>query len=314
MRIAVTGANGFVGRHVVASCAAHGDQVRAAMRTPAQVDDGIEAISAPDLAADADWSRVVADMEAVIHCAARVHVMKDNAADPLAEFRRVNRDGTLALARAAATAGVRRFVFLSSIKVNGEAASIDAPFRADDAVAPTDPYGISKAEAESGLFALGRETGMEVVVIRPVLVYGPGVRANFRAMLAAVSKGLPLPLGKLRNRRSFVYVGNLADLARCAAHRPAAAGRVLLVSDGEDLSTSDMLERLARAMGRPVRLFRVPGVAAMTAAILGRAISQRIFGSLVVDIEPTCTALGWIPPFGIDEGFADTARAFKAGR
>jgi nucleoside-diphosphate-sugar epimerase len=315
VKAAVTGANGFVGQRVVALFAERGVRVRAAARSrPDALAEGVEWAAAPDLGPDADWSTVVAGMDVVVHCAARVHVMHDSAADPLAEFRRVNVAGTLALARAAVAAGVKRFVFLSSIKVNGEGTPPDRPYRADDTPAPVDPYGVSKLEAEQALFALAAETGMEVTVTRPVLVYGPGVRANFRAMMAVVAKGLPLPLGAVHNRRSMVFVGNLADLVYAAATHPAAAGQVLLVSDGEDMSTSAMLRALGTALGKPARLVPVPvGPMRFAATLLGkRAVAQRLFGSLAVDIAPTRALLGWSPPFSVALGFAKSAQAYRA--
>lgn len=317
MKAAVTGANGFVGKRVVECFAGRGVSVRAAARGPIdRLPDGAVWAPSPDLGPSADWSAVVAGMDVVVHCAARVHVMNDTAQDPLAEFRRTNCEGTVALARAAASAGVKRFLFLSSIKVNGEGAPANRPYRADDNPQPSDPYGISKLEAEEALFELSRETGLEVVVVRPVLVYGPGVRANFHAMMTVVFKGLPLPLGSIRNRRSMVFVGNLADLVHLAATHLAAPDHVLLVSDGRDLSTSGMLRLLASAMGKPARLLPVPA-ALMTfaAALIGKkAVAQRLFGSLAVDITPTRDLLGWSPPFTVQQGFAETAEAWLAAR
>jgi nucleoside-diphosphate-sugar epimerase len=319
MRIAVTGANGFVGRRLVRDLAAAGHFVTGASRRPLE---GLTAnsawVQAPDLGGSADWRQAMAGCDAVVHAAARVHVMEDRAADPLAAYRAANVEGTLALARQAAEGAVRRFVFISSIKVNGEETAPGTPFRADDPPAPVDPYGISKAEAEAGLFALGRSSGMEIVVLRPVLVYGPGVRANFAAMIRAVERGLPLPLASVRNRRSLLFVGNLASLALAALKSPAAAGRVLLASDGEDLSTPEMLRRLGAAAGRPARLVPLPpGLIRAAAGLLGKgAQAQRLLGSLQVDLEPTRSALGWEPPFTVDQGFSATVAAARgpAGR
>ena len=254
----------------------------------------------------------MAGVQIVIHAAARVHVMSESSADPLAEFRKVNVDGTLNLARQAVAAGVRRFIFVSSIKVNGEGTEPGKPYKADDAPAPVDPYGISKLEAEHGLLALAAETGMEVVIIRPVLVYGPGVKANFRSMMNWLNKGIPLPLGSIRNKRSLVALDNLVDLIVTCIEHPAAANQVFLVSDGEDLSTTELLRRMGAALGKPARLLPLPGAWLNGAAcLLGKgAIAQRLCGSLQVDIEKTRRLLGWTPPVTVDEALRKTARHF----
>ncbi|MEJ7775885.1 MAG: NAD-dependent epimerase/dehydratase family protein [Sphingomicrobium sp.] len=317
MKVAVTGANGFVGRRLVADFARAGHEVAALSRRRIdQLHARAAWLEAPDLGPAADWRTGIAGAEVVVHAAARVHIMEDKAADPLAEYRVANVEGTLALARQAAEAGVRRFVFISSIKVNGEVTEPNAPFRPDDPPRPVDPYGVSKGEAEAQLFALGEANGMEVVAIRSVLVYGPGVRANFGAMMSALAKGVPLPLGAVRNRRSLLFVGNLSDLVMCAAQHPGAAGRVFLGSDGEDLSTSDMLRRLGIALGRPARLVPVPpALLRSAAALLGKgAQAQRLLGSLQVDIGPTRSTLDWAPPFSVEQGFAETAAAFREAR
>ena len=314
MRVLITGANGFVGRRLVAEFAEAGHQVIAAARQPMKdLPTGATWVQAPELGPGSDWREPLKGAEAVVHAAARVHVMKDKATDPLAEARRVNVEGTMALARQAAEAGARRFVFVSSIKVNGEQTEPGRPFHPHDEPRPVDPYGISKSEAEAQLFALGRETGMEVAVVRPVLVYGPGVRANFAAMMKALARGMPLPLGAVRNKRSLVYVGNLASLLRHTAEHPNAAGRVFLASDGDDLSTTEMLRRLGHALGRKPRLIPVPaGLLKAGASLLGKgAQAGRLLGSLQVDLTPAKEALDWSPPFGVEEGFAATAAAFR---
>jgi UDP-glucose 4-epimerase len=238
--------------------------------------------------------------------------MRDPAADPLAEFRRVNVAGSVSLARAAARAGTKRFIFISSIKVNGEETPADRPFTADSPPQPRDAYGISKLEAEEALRALSQETGIEVVIIRPVLVYGPGVKANFRAMLRAVQRGLPLPFGAVRNRRSLVALDTLVDLITCCLEHPAAAGQTFLVSDGEDLSTPELLRRVGEAMGRRARLLSVP-VPFMEIAgrMLGKGdVVRRLCTSLVVDITKTRELLSWRPPRTVDEALRATAEAF----
>jgi UDP-glucose 4-epimerase len=267
----------------------------------------------PSLAPDADWTPLLDRIDVVIHAAARVHVMRDQAADPVVEFRRANTEGTLALARQAAAAGVKRFVFVSSIKVNGEGTLPGQPFVAKVSSAPCDPYGLSKYEAEEGLKALAAETGMEIAIVRPPLVYGPGVGANFLSMMRWISRGVPLPLGSIHNRRSLVALDNLVDLLLTCATHPAAANRVFLVSDGEDLSTTDLLRRLGRAMGKPPRLLPVPAAALRWgAAILGRGdIGRRLCGSLQVDASETSRTLGWKPVIGVDAALVKAARAFS---
>jgi len=243
-------------------------------------------------------------IDVLVHCAARVHVMHENTSDPLSEFRRVNVAGTLALARQAATAGVRRFIFLSSVKVNGEETVLSHSYRADDVPSPQDPYGISKLEAEQGLMKVAADTGMEVVIIRPPLVYGSGVKGNFASMMKLVEKGLPLPLGAIHNKRSLIGIDNLVDLIiRCIDH-PAAANQVFLAGDGEDLSTTELLRGVANAMGKPARLIPVPAVLLqLGATLLGKkAMAQRLLGSLQVDISKTCEVLDWKPPYTVEEG------------
>ncbi len=253
------------------------------------------------------------NIDVVVHAAARVHVMKDNSSDPLAEFRRVNVDGALNLARQAAQAGVRRFVFMSSIKVNGEFTCLGHPFMADQTPIPSDPYGISKYEAEMGLRALSRETGMEVVIIRSPLVYGPGVKANFLLMMNWLRRGIPLPLGGItNNQRSFVFLGNLVDMIITCINNPVAANQTFLVSDDEDLSTAGLLDSMALALGRPSRLITVPAaLITLGANLLGRPdISQRLCGSLQVDIQKTKELLSWSPPVSVHEGLHQTAVDF----
>lgn len=259
-----------------------------------------------------DWQVTLTDVDVVIHAAARVHVMNEVAVDPLAAFREVNVEATLNLARQAAEYGVKRFIFISSIKVNGEGTEAGAVYRADDTPAPIGPYAISKLEAEQGLMSLAANTGMEVVVIRPVLVYGPGVKANFLSMMRWLYRGVPLPFGAVNNLRSLVAIDNLVDLIVTCSDHPAAANQVFLASDGEDVSTTQLLRKLANALGKPARLLPIPtrimsGVAAM---IGKRAMADRIFGSLQVDISKNRKLLGWEPPVTLDKALGLTAQHF----
>ncbi len=310
VKVLVTGANGFVGSAFCGALIGRW-QVRGAVRKPGEgcSRDGTELVPG-SLSDDFDWTDALVGVSVVAHCAARVHVMNEESSDPLAEFRRVNVDGTLRLARQAATAGVKRFVFLSSIKVNGEQTQVGQPFTAEQQPNPRDSYGVSKMEAEEGLHALMRETGMEVVIIRPPLVYGPGVKANFLAMMHWLKRGIPLPLGAVTgNKRSLVALDNLVDLIVTCLDHPAAANQTFLVSDGESLSTAALLRRMGAALGRPARLIPVPvTMLKLTAALLGKSsVAQRLCGSLEVDISKTRELLGWVPPVSVDEGLRRTA-------
>ena len=313
MRIVLTGASGFVGRCLLHELLEAEHQVTAVLRRQTDgVDPRTSVQVIDDFSRSLNWGALLNGQEVVVHCAARVHVMHDQSSDPLAEFRKVNVEGTLNLARQAAATGVRRFIFISSIKVNGEGTPVGEPYLADAQTAPADPYGISKMEAEQGLRALATETGMEVVIIRPTLVYGPGVKANFLNMMRWLHKGVPLPFGAIHNRRSLVALDNLADLIVTCIDHPAAANQTFLVSDGEDLSTTELLRRMAAALGKPARLLPVPSrLLEMGAALLGRqALSQRLCGSLQVDIGKTRELLDWTPPVSVDEALRKTAKHF----
>lgn len=251
----------------------------------------------------------MSDISTVIHLAARVHVMHDTSVDPLAAFREVNADATLQLAAQAAVSGVRRFVFVSSVKVNGEATALGHPFTAADAPAPQDAYAVSKWEAEQGLRQIAVSSGMEIVIIRPPLVYGPGVKANFAALMRAVQRGLPLPLGAVHNLRSLVGLDNLVDFIITCARHPAAANQTFLVSDGADVSTPALIRAMARAAGRPSRLFSVPvGLLGSVASMVGkRPAVDRLCNSLQLDISKARELLQWTPPFTLEDGLC---RAF----
>lgn len=312
-KVLVTGASGFVGRAVCIDAAARGFSVAASTRSACRFSNRVENIVVGNIDADTVWQQALAGRQCVVHSAARVHVMADTAGNPLDEFRRVNVQGTLNLAEQAAAAGVQRFVFVSSVKVNGEATQRGCPFTADDAPAPLDAYGISKLEAEQGLREIAAQTGLEVVIIRPPLVYGQGVKANFAAMMRWLSRGIPLPLGAIHNGRSLVALDNLVDLIVTCLTHPAAANQTFLVSDGEDVSTTELLRRMGQAMDCPAHLIPVPaGLLKGAAALLGkRDMAQRLCGSLQVDIQKTRQLLGWNPPLTLDQGLKKAAEGFR---
>jgi nucleoside-diphosphate-sugar epimerase len=314
-RFLVTGGNGFVGSALVNELRTRpGLIVRQAIRSNMSSSCGPHEDCAVvgDIHGATDWQAALEGVEVVIHTAARVHVMKDPSAQPLSEFRRVNVEGTMALAKQAAAAGVRRFVFVSSVKVNGERTLPGHSFGPDDPANPLDPYGQSKHEAEMALLMLARDTGMEVVVVRPPLVYGPGVRGNFLALLRAVHQGRPLPVASIRNARSLVYIHNLVDfLVHCATHS-AAAGQTFLVSDGQDLSTPELIGHLSQAMKRRARLFPMPlWLMQIAATSIGKeAAYQRLTSNLQVDISKARDLLGWLPPVPVEAGLQRTAEGF----
>ncbi|MEP6482547.1 MAG: NAD-dependent epimerase/dehydratase family protein [Rhodoglobus sp.] len=313
--VLVTGASGFVGRAVAGRLKSDGIEVRLAVRSgTGGLPAGSLVFEIGDMDASTDWRAAVSGATAVVHCAARVHQIRDEASDSLAEFRRVNRDGTAALAAQAASAGVDRFVFISSIKVHGESTAPHHPFRAAVPPVPLGPYGISKWEAELALRRIESETELRVVALRPPLVYGPGVKANFRNMMHAIWRGWPLPLGAVHNRRSLVALDNLVDLIALALRHEAAPGRAFLVSDDEDLSTTDLLRRVGSSLGRPARLLPVPSSWLRTAAaMVGRpGTGHRLCDSLQVDIDETRTLLGWRPVIQVDEALVKTAQHFLA--
>ena len=304
VHILVTGATGFVGRALCAHLEQGGHEVHAAVRTPVQDLRASRVLTIQALDPDADWTQALAGIDVVVHLAARVHVMHDNAADPAQAFRTANVDATVHLARSAAHAGVKRFVFLSSVKANGERTQPGQPFRESDTPAPLDDYGRSKWAAEEGLRQLAEMHPMEVVIIRSPLVYGPGVKANFASLMRLVARSWPLPFGGLHNRRSLVALANLSDfIATCVVH-PAAANQTFMVSDGDDLSTPELIRAMALAAGVPARLLPVPASLLLLAArCLGQGPAMhRLCDSLQVDIGKAKDLLDWKPPISVSAG------------
>ena len=300
----ITGATGFVGKAVCEQAVHHGLSVKGALRTRVEVPRCIEPFVVGEINGLTGWGNALRDVNVVVHLAARVHVMNDTEADPLTAFRAVNVDGPLNLARQAAAAGVKRFVFITSVKVNGESTQMGQAFTEADAPNPQDAYGHSKHEAEQGLRQLAADTGMEVVIIRPPLVYGPGVKANFASLMRAVQRGWPLPLGAVYNQRSLVALDNLVDfIITCITH-PQAANQTFLVSDGQDLSTTELVRGMAQAAGVPARLLPVPVWALQAgASLLGKGDAvQRLCGNLQVDTSKARNLLGWAPPVSVEEG------------
>lgn len=316
MKILVTGASGFVGRELCRTLCGQDMSVRAALRTATQDLPVSEQSIVGSIAPDTDWTQALAGVDAVVHLAARVHVMRDRAVDPSTEFRTMNVAATEHLARSAAACGVRRLVFMSSVKVNGETSLADSGLSESDPPAPADPYGRSKWEAELALQRIAATTSLEYVVLRPPLVYGPGVKANFLSLMRWIAGGVPLPLGAIRNHRSLVYVANLTDAIRVCLTDPRAANRTFMISDGEDLSTPELIRRLAGALQRPARIFPVPGAwLSVAARITGQTASlERLSGSLRVDSSGIRRTLDWLPPYSVDQGLRETAQWFAAQR
>lgn len=314
MRVLVTGANGFVGRQLCAELVRRGQNVRAAMRNRTGFGVvGCEVAGITGLEADTAWEDALRGIEVVVHLAARVHVMREDAADPLAEFRRANVAGSENLARQAAVAGVKRLVYVSSIGVNGLSTTMAQSFSETEMPTPHNAYALSKWEAEQALHRIADETGLEIVIVRPPLVYGPGAPGNFAQLMKVLGRGIPLPLASVHNLRSLIYVGNLVDaLIACATH-PAAAGQTYLVSDGEDVSTPELLHQLGSAMGKPARLLPCPPTLLKFAGrLIGKAGQvERLLGSLRVDSGKIRRELDWTPPYTLRQGLQATAEWYR---
>jgi UDP-glucose 4-epimerase len=309
--ILVTGANGFVGQALCSCLREEGFKAVPVLRRGSSAG----AIAIGEIDATTRWQPHLAGIDVVVHLAARVHVLNDASSDPLRAYRTMNVDATLHLARQCAEAGIKRFIYLSSIKVNGEATT-GKPFSSGDKPCPTDPYGVSKWEAELGLQQLAEQTGLEVVIIRPPLVYGPNVKANFLQLMRWVKRGIPLPLACVDNRRDMVYVGNLTSLiVRCCTH-PRAAGRTLMVSDRRPVSTATLVRTVAASMNRKAMLLPVPpSLLSWAAKLAGReAVAQRLLASLEVDIDHTVETLNWTPPYSFEDGICHTVKQFLATR
>jgi nucleoside-diphosphate-sugar epimerase len=307
MKVLVTGSNGFVGQALCAVLANQGFNVITAMREQKSI-AGCKTIAVGEIDANTDWKDALKEVDVVVHLAARVHVMHENTQDPLAAFRKVNVAGTIHLATEAAKAGVTRLIFLSSVKVNGESTIVGSPFAFTTAANPQDAYGISKYEAEDGLKSITKKTGLEVVIIRPPLVYGNGVKANFANMLKLVKLGLPLPFGVIHNKRSLIYIENLTSFINTCITHPSAANNTFLVSDGDDVSTTQLLKACAFAMNKPLRLIPVPqSWLAFAFKLLGKAsMADRLLGNLQIDNTHACQTLAWRPPYTLAQGLERT--------
>jgi len=314
-QILITGSTGFIGIALIARLAEENFNIRAIVRNnkATTFNEEVKVINVGELTTSINWKQALEGVDVVIHLASRVHIMNDQAADPTAEYQRINVDASLNLARQAADLGVKRFIYLSSIKVHGEFTELSRPFVADDMLFPQSSYAISKYQSELGLRELSIESEMEIVIIRPPLVYGPGVKANFLSMMKWLSRSIPLPFGRIHNLRSLVAIDNLVDLiVKCIDH-PAAANQAFLVSDGEDLSTPDLLYRMGVALDKPVRLIPIPVLWLQFFSYLFGFDStfERLCSSLQVDISKTQKLLGWDPIIGVDEGLRRAAQNLK---
>jgi UDP-N-acetyl-alpha-D-quinovosamine dehydrogenase len=313
-KILVTGADGFIGHALCKKLLADNYKIKAIVRSKnynSRFPTGIDISQIESVGPKTDWSEALIGIECVVHLAARVHIVTNDTQNPLTVFREVNVAGTERLAREAASANVTRLIYMSSVKVNGEGRSI--PYNEKDILKPRDAYGISKWEAEKVLYKISEETGMEIVILRSPLVYGPGVKANFLRLLKIIERGIPLPLASVNNRRSLIYSENLVDAIITCMKHPKAAGRTYFVSDNEDVSTPDLIRRMGFALGQPVRLFHCPSDVLKVAGRLSGKVTEmeRLTGSLTVDISKIINELDWAPPFSMTRGLRETAEWYR---
>ncbi|MRR05884.1 MAG: SDR family oxidoreductase [Deltaproteobacteria bacterium] len=314
MNVLITGATGFIGTALIKRLDNVECQLHAMVRPGKHLGNlptTIQQIVVRTLLGNTEFNDALHKIDAIVHLAARAHVMVESSTDPLSEYRAINTAGTEHLARQAAAAGVKRLVFLSSVKVNGEGRS--EPFTEEDLPVPSCPYGVSKQEAEQALRRVSAETGLEVVILRPPLVYGAGVKGNFLRLLKAVDRGFPLPFGRIRNKRSFIYLGNLVDIIAICLTHPKAANQIFLVSDGEDISTPELTRRVAVALGRPTRLLTFPAlVLRISGWLFGKSAAvKRLVESLRIDSSKIHSELGWHPSYTMEQGLRETAEWFK---
>ena len=307
-RLLVTGSNGFVGKALCGELCERGFAVREAVRSASSLVEKAEIVAVGAIDSKTNWNEALRNVDAVVHLAARVHVMDDKSSNPLDEYRKVNVKGTKCLAIAAAKAGIKRFVYISSVKVNGEGKA--AAYTEYDEEAPADPYGVSKWEAEQELHKISDTTGIEVVILRPPLVYGPGVKANFLRLFKIVKRGIPLPLSSIKNRRSFIYLGNLIDAIITCINHTEAAGHTFLVCDEENITTPGLIRQIALALEKPARLFFIPPyLMRLAGKFIGKSAAiDRLFGSLTIDSTKIRKELGWKPPYTMEYGLKETAK------
>ncbi len=314
IKVLVTGASGFIGCALCKRMLTEGCKIRGTFRFDSdtrQIPNGVEAFSIRSIDSETKWNDALAGIDTIVHLAARVHVMDDVSSDPFTEYRKVNVEGTKHLAIEAAKAGVKRFIYISSVKVNGGGRA--SAYTEEDKEAPEDPYGLSKWEAEQELGKISTATDIEVVILRPPLVYGPGVKANFYNLLKFVDRRIPFPLASVNNRRSFIYLGNLIDAIITCINHSEPAGQTFLICDGEDVSTPELIRKIASALGKPARLFHIPLLLMrITGKLIGKSAAiDRLLGSLMVDSTKIRKELGWKPPYTMEQGLRETVKWYE---